>query len=385
MYTTKRRRREPLGRSEHIGTKFNKWCLLPLGILNVSVMIAVSIMVFGPSFIGPMPADTGSSITDCWGFRANDYSCYQERYQELVDNSGVQAAFADLKDQFDKEPFVKANCHQMAHVIGRAAANLYSDDVSTTYTQGDDFCGSGYYHGAMETIVANIGPENILNEADSICAELRDEENQSLNYRNCTHGLGHGFMGLYQNEVFKSLDACDALSDEFGRNYCAGGVFMENVLDENNPSTPSKYLKADEPLYPCDEVKTEYKHMCYVKQAGYALEKNNDNFAKVFELCGKVEEDFRSSCYVGLGDQVGSQSTNNDPTEEAQTEYIRELCGQGQDAEAQFTCLGEAASQLIFFYDSDKRAKALCSSLTNPQWRAACRQISKEGMANRQE
>ncbi|MDP8950773.1 MAG: hypothetical protein M3N18_00755, partial [Actinomycetota bacterium] len=69
---TERRRRDPAGRSEHISANFNKWWYLPLGILNVSALIAVSIMVFGPSFIGPRAAD-------CWGDRANDYSCYQER------------------------------------------------------------------------------------------------------------------------------------------------------------------------------------------------------------------------------------------------------------------------------------------------------------------
>jgi hypothetical protein len=207
---TKRRRRDPVGRSERIGTQFNRWWLLPLGILNVSALIAVSIMVFGPSFLGP-------AVADCSGERANDYSCYQKRYQDLVNNSGVQAAFTDLKDEFNKEPFVKSNCHQLTHVIGRAAANLYDGDVASTYSQGDDFCGSGYYHGAMETIVANIGTDKILDEADTICADVREQQNESVNHRNCAHGMGHGFMGLYQNEVFKSLQACDALSDGFER------------------------------------------------------------------------------------------------------------------------------------------------------------------------
>jgi hypothetical protein len=335
-------------------------------------------MVFGSSFIG-------SKIADCSGDRAEDFSCYQQRYQDLVDNSGVQAAFADLKDQFKKTQFVKDNCHQMAHVIGRAAANLYGDDVSSTYSQGDNFCGSGYYHGAMESVVANIGEQNILDEADKICADLRNNNPQSFNYRNCTHGLGHGFMGLYQNEVFESLNACDELSDEFGRGWCAGGVLMENILDENNPSNPSKYLKADQPFYPCPEVKTEYKEQCYARHAGYALEKQNGDFAKVFDLCGKVEEGFRNNCYVGLGNQAALLSTTNADTEKAQTESIRQTCMQGQDAMAQLTCLGAAATQLIYFYDSDEQAKALCRSLTSAQWRALCRQVSSGYMVARQQ
>ena len=347
-----------------------------MGILNVSALIALSIVVFGPSFIGPRAAD-------CWGDRANDYSCYQERYQDLVYNSGVEAAFTDLKDEFAKEQFVKVACHQLTHVIGRAAADLYGDDIASTYSRGDDFCASGYYHGAMETVVANLGADNILDEADGICADLRERQNRSLNHRNCAHGLGHGFMGLYQNELFESLEACDALSNGWEGDHCSGGVFMQNIMDEENSSNPSKYLKADRPFYPCTEVKTEYKYQCYSRNAVYALKTQGDDFAKTFDLCGKVEDGFRPSCYVGLGTQATSLSTSDQRTDEAQTDYIRELCMQGQDAEAQTTCLAAAVRNLIFFYDSDEQAKALCESLTREDWRAGCHQVRKEYMAER--
>jgi hypothetical protein len=45
--------------------------------------------------------------------------------------------------------------------------------------------------------------------------------------------------------------------------------------------------------------------------------------------------------------------------------------------------LGGAVRQLIFFYDSDAQAKALCESLTRADWRATCLQISEEYMAER--
>ena len=70
--------------------------------------------------------------------------------------------------------------------------------------------------------MANIGADKILDEADNICADPR-EQNRYLNYRNCAHGMGHGFMGLYGNEVFESLEGCDALSEEWEREQCSGG------------------------------------------------------------------------------------------------------------------------------------------------------------------
>ena len=125
--------------------------MLPFGIFTASALIALNILViFGPYFI----QQTGSNTAiDCSGPKANDFSCYQKRYEDLVYNSGVEAAFAYLKDDFAKDKFVQASCHELTHTIGRAAAELYGD-VASTYSRGDDFCGSGYYHGALETIVA---------------------------------------------------------------------------------------------------------------------------------------------------------------------------------------------------------------------------------------
>src|SRR5215208_3091587 len=116
-----------VARGVHISANFNKWWLLPFGILTVSALTALNILVFGSSFI--QQTASNPVAIDCSGPKANDFSCYQKRYEDLVYNSGVEAAFADLKDQFTKEQFVKASCHQLTHSIGRAAAELYGDDV----------------------------------------------------------------------------------------------------------------------------------------------------------------------------------------------------------------------------------------------------------------
>ena len=159
---------------------------------------------------------------------------------------------------------------------------------------------------------------------------------------------------------------------------------MENIMDEDNPSNPSKYLKADQPFYPCTEVKTEYKSQCYPRHAVYALKKQGNDYAKVFELCGKIEDGFRPMCYYGLGNNAAGQSTKNYTTDGAQAEFIRGACMQGQDDEAVFNCLGGAVTELIFYYDSDVQAKTLCESLTSADWRAACLQVSEGYMAKRQ-
>lgn len=145
--------------------------LLPFAILATSALVALGIVVFEP------PA--GETAADCSGALATDYACHQERYRDLARDSGVDAAFAELRDEYKKNDFVKSNCHQLVHVIGRTAADLYGD-VPGAYGQGDDFCSAGYYHGAMEAFVAEVGAERIFEEADTLCADLRENRNHSF-------------------------------------------------------------------------------------------------------------------------------------------------------------------------------------------------------------
>src|SRR5215218_10104517 len=168
-----------------------------------------------------------------------------------------------------------------------------------------------------------------------------------------------GFMGTRCSSRLKGATRCR----RSGRGSSVlGGVFMENIIDEEDPSNPSKYLKADQPFYPCTEaeVKTEYKSPCYVRQTNYVLRKQGDDFAKVFDLCRKVEDDFRPICYVGLGNNVATQSTKNGTTDGDQAEFIRGACMLGQETEARSKCFVGAVRQLIFNYDNDVQAKALC-------------------------
>jgi hypothetical protein len=175
-----------------IKTVFNRWGLLSFGVLVASALVVLGVVVFKPSLADRAsvevnqqavsePADedcsdasaSGSACykgeyqeeyseatsepvrksepatTGCSGDPSTDFARLQRRYQDLVRGSGVRAAFAELKDELTRNELAKSNCHELTHIIGHAAAELYGD-VPTTYSQGDSFCGSGYYHGAME-------------------------------------------------------------------------------------------------------------------------------------------------------------------------------------------------------------------------------------------
>lgn len=363
-----------------MGAGFDKWRVLPFGVLISCAVISLNIVVFGPTFVD---APSGSAETetaraaakvtgDCSGALETDYACHQDRYRDLVREEGVEEAFVELKADYEEGGFVRANCHQMTHVVGRAAAERYGD-VPGSYARGDSFCWSGYYHGAMEAVVARVGPERIMQEANGICASLGEGNGRySFDHYNCVHGLGHGFMLMLGNEVFDSLAACDTLLDVWERDGCYGGVFMENVVSatQNPDRPPTEYLDPARPLYPCTDLAYVYKDQCYGIQTSYALEVRGDNFARVFDLCDGVEADFRATCYGGIGRDASGRS-NNDP------EKIGAVCALGRGYEARSGCVNGAAVTFVSYYDTDAQARELCGSV-EPTLRPSCLQATAE-------
>ena len=357
---------------------FKKWWLLPFGVLAALALVALGIVVVGPSFISsPSDGEVAQQTTsepiekaaDCSGASATEFSCYQKRYQNLVRDYGVKATFDELKDEYEKNEFVHSSCHQLTHLIGYTAYDLYGD-IPSTYSQGDNFCWSGYYHGAMQAFVAKIGPERILEEANTTCADQGQHQRYSFYHYNCVHGLGHGFMAVRENELFESLEMCDTLLEDWERESCYSGVFMENVVAKDNSDHPSKYLKADQPLYPCTDVEPHYKTQCYRMQTSYALHTQGNDFAKVFDLCATIEDDYRPACYQSLGRDASGQSDHD-------VAKTKSTCMLGKDYEAQSECVLEAVRNIISYYDSDEQAKALCESF-DADFRAACLQTAEE-------
>lgn len=281
--------------------------------------------------------------------------CLEKDYQVYTEQKGVAAAFVKLKAAYKTDPNVQFNCHQITHVIGRTEADKVNN-VAAAYSQGDNFCWSGYYHGVMESIVVKIGKQNLAKALPTICAQLKAEKPYSFEHYNCVHGLGHGIMDVNNSELFTSLSECDLLTDTWEQQSCYGGVFMENEMDEVNPDHHTIYFKADQPMYPCTAVADKYKGQCYLMQTSHALRAANENFSQVFTECSNVETQYVDTCYQSLGrDASGNSSSTVGPTVSN--------CMLGQTEDAKQNCIVGAVKDFISYYHSDKQANSLCEAL----------------------
>jgi len=290
--------------------------------------------------------------TSCSGDFFDQLKCYGNYLTKEVQSRGVEAAIIDIKERYNGgNSFVHAQCHQLMHVVGRASTQLYPT-VGEAYNHGDGFCWSGYYHGIMEAILAQLGVDGVKKNLDTICADFPGKATYSFNYFNCVHGLGHGIMFIENHELFEALKTCDALSGRWEQESCYGGAFMENVI-ANEVDHFTRYLKDDDPFYPCNAVGDTYKNTCYLMQTSRMLDMYGQNFIKVFELCGEVEEKYKDTCYQSLGRDASGRGVSDITRTHA-------ACMLGPDFRAQKNCVVGAVKDFISFYHSDEEALALC-------------------------
>ncbi len=332
--------------------KSRSW-LLPLSILLSGALIAGTILYTQKNPSEEKQRET-KAIPECTGAASQQFSCLKDRYHELVMQRSTKEAFDELKTTYNTNTFVQSSCHQLTHIIGRAAAERYGD-VPTAFGQGDSFCWSGHYHGVMEFVAAKIGLENLTKELPNICKSIAEKDTYSFDHYNCVHGLGHGVMGVNSNELFVALESCNALTDWWERESCYGGVFMENVMVDFNNETTTKYLKPEDPMYPCNAVEEKYKQQCYLMQTSYALKVQGYNFKTVFGLCDATEEKFRDTCYQSLGRDASGNTVSN-------LQGTKERCLLGKDYRAQSNCVIGAVKDFVSYHHSDVQAKELCNA-----------------------
>ena len=288
------------------------------------------------------------------------YTCYKNELTTAVNRVGPEQATAIVKAQYEKVPYVKTQCHQLMHAIGRAAL-IKHGDLGQTYVHGDHFCASGYFHGASEEIIKEKGADYIVQKADSVCDTFAKSRPYALDHYNCVHGLGHGFMEAQDGELFRSLQACDSLTGSWQQSSCYSGVFMQNIMIAQSPDESinhtSRYLKTDDPMYPCDAVEAKYKSGCYIIQTSWALQQVGYDYTKVFWLCDALNEtNLRVICYQSLGRDVSGAQLND-------VNKVISTCNLGGTPEARSNCFIGAAKDFVYTFHSDKQAYVLCGKL----------------------
>lgn len=204
-----------------------------------------------------------------------------------------------------------ADCHQESHKVGRKAYKLFGISV---FKDGNYGCHSGFYHGAMEIFLSELGTKNLAIEITNLCNKF---SSRFGNFE-CLHGVGHGLLAYLDYDLPATLTKCKELEGSFAQTSCYSGAFMENVVTAQGRGAKegheTKWVSLD-PHFPCNGIDQSYdiQYQCYMMQTSRMLDLYGPDFAKVALECPKARSDMVTACFQSLGRDSAGQ-TLRDPT-----------------------------------------------------------------------
>jgi cytochrome c553 len=300
------------------------------------------------------PDDT--SIDSC--ARSSKPYCYRHAFGNLAYHRGPDDALALLATDDRTVPAVHADCHQITHWIGHASLAYYRGNAAAALAHGQMTCFSGYYHGVIERAFAGLPRREVVHKARALCSGSEITKEQFLLYQ-CVHGLGHGLMIYSGADLPWSLRACHRLRTDFDRISCTGGVFMQNLAPG---MITSRYLRKDDPIYPCTIVSRQDKLYCYLMVTTRINTLDHYNWRKTAAWCRRVEKGWVATCFQSYG-RDASGFSRYDPRQ-----TIR-LCLLTEDEANE--CLYGAARDYGSNYAGGKEAAEVCN-LSPRRYRGRC-------------
>src|SRR3989338_8756884 len=187
------------------------------------------------------------------------FDCYESAFKSYMAQHGGNQTLTLLDEIQKLGGYAQSNCHPLSHKVGNLALHHYGS-VPKAAPEYSPVCHSGYYHGLLEEYLANAPTyEQGITE---VCGT--PQSSSYFNWFQCTHGLGHGVMQYRDNELPEALKDCDLVDPaNSGQEICYAGAFMENITTEEKTGHKAKYIKHEDPIYPCNFVEAKYKNACY--------------------------------------------------------------------------------------------------------------------------
>jgi len=235
--------------------------------------------------------------------------CYFDLAADLSTNYETEDIIGAL-GKTENIPQVFSQCHQLTHYLARNDFKE-SRSISDSYSTCTSVCWGGCYHGVMEQYfdekdipLYTSDSSEISEQVIHACGKQGDYDNPRIFFE-CIHGIGHAMMFITDGDLPYSLLLCDSLEDRSQRETCYGGVFMES--SSSSTSHPSKFIKEDDPMYPCNILDEHFLKTCYTYQSSHFARINNFNWTKVGILCSKVPKQYQQGCFEVIGsNQIGS-------------------------------------------------------------------------------
>lgn len=397
--------------------------------LSALVFLAASACVGAPAG-APVPDDASeaeiraAAMQDQCRRARNQMDCYSESLLTTLEGEGVGQAMETLEELAARDESVERDGHMYAHAIGLSAAPSPAE-VGETFRACRPSFQSGCYHGVIQSYFADLtaaGGDIGAESVNDLCGDYRGEADRWLLFQ-CVHGIGHGLTMLEGYHLPSALEGCDLLADEWDREGCYGGVFMESIVNATTPHhaigrpdaeagaamhghgaahgadagaaqpamhhggevagaghdehaghgaapaaamprEPFPALDRTDALYPCSVLEDRYLVACYQMQTSAILFHNGGNLRAAAAACDEAPEQYRGYCYLSLGRDVSAITLQDH-------EKARSACTVG-DEEYNVWCHIGYVKNLVDLTADPLNALSYCRGVGGEEIKQAC-------------
>lgn len=156
--------------------------------------------------------------------------CYSQLFQKIIAQEESIENPISLSIALSKLGAID-DCHFTTHAMAHASFNENPDIIETLSGLDGSMCRGAFYHGTIASYFITLKDEDTSNPISH--AELCDSFSGTSNYQDCIHGIGHGLVLFYSDELMPSVQSCNQMSF-YQNQICIKGVMMQYTSDQMN-------------------------------------------------------------------------------------------------------------------------------------------------------
>ncbi|GFN39573.1 MAG: hypothetical protein YK1309IOTA_530007 [Marine Group I thaumarchaeote] len=156
-------------------------------------------------------------------------NCYRNFFVSVIEEGESSADIMGLVFFFAKHNFIE-DCHFTAHAIGYTTFQK-NPDLTKALMNGISNCRNGYFHGVLSGFFDYLNEQGkeVSNWYQTSCDDLVDGKRST--FTACIHGIGHGLVFYFEDDLKSSVDACKEIPEEI-QYHCINGVMMQYTDNE---------------------------------------------------------------------------------------------------------------------------------------------------------
>lgn len=239
--------------------------------------------------------------------------CEKQLFTDIVKQEKNNVDVLELSGSLERLGVV-ADCHFISHSIGYSAFEEKPDILTNFIDMEKPLCRGGYYHGLLESYFENLKENNepFPTSYNVVC----DEFIGTSVYRGCIHGLGHGLVSYFEDDLKSATNACHKMS-LYQDLFCISGVMMQHT---DNQLTKNGFTQKNISNMCSKQELDELDYWNCSGNIGVTLAfHTNHNFDESSKFCNFIDdEDGKKFCLAAVQKEIvkALDSKTTDLTEE---------------------------------------------------------------------